>query len=644
MTVRRLAFAPVLALLALLAVAGCSEGPPPPAPPPVVRPPPAGKKPAGALEGPQGKVTVERDGKTGPAKAGPVFTKDAIETGEDGAAVLRFPGDRLVELGADGRFVIEQSGGGVLLTVAKGLVLTRVPAGSADGGEVEVLLTISTPFGLTRVGGASVQITVGETSADVAVKLGEIEVVPKGGEATKLGAGKRTSLGGSRELPPISLAIVASAGKAEHKPAGAKAFTRVNPKKPPALAAGDALKVTDGRVTVAPEGSTSRFTLTRGSEVVLLEAGSGAGLEATALDMKKGELEVNAPRAQKTKVGVAAGLGLSSEAGGQYAVRKVGGGYELDAKAGDVTVEREGQEPVVVPGGHTALIGGKDVRVRDAAREVVTLPSRNGLKLFHPGLKKVTLTWDGPDEVKDWRIAISSEPGFKNPSLDGVVHERFVTVPVPARGVLYWRVYKGDEEHERGNVQFSPEPSSADLSRNKNLVPDGPDTTTIYYQDKPPVVTFTWAKEAGAARYALKVYREGELGKAIAERSADETQVALPESTLSEGKYLWSVTPTDAKGKELKGGRLNKLNMVYDNAVPQLIIKAPRNGEAGGKSVRVAGIAPVGAKVFVNGKAMDLDEKARFEAQVAPLPGGRVVFRMVNGSAETYTVRTVKGR
>jgi ferric-dicitrate binding protein FerR (iron transport regulator) len=637
--------------LVLAGLTACSEEAPPPLPQPSSKPPPAvekpppevAQKPAGALENLQGKVTLERDGKTAAAQVGPVFTKDAIETGEGGQAVLRLPGEHLVELGPEGRFVVEESGGGVVLTVAKGLVLTRVPASRADGGEVEVLLTISTPFGLTRVGGASVQITVGETSADVDVKLGEIEVVPKGGEATKLGAGKKTSLGGVRELKPITLSIVAAAGKAEHKPAGAKAFTRVNPKVPPRLAAGDALKVTEGQVTVAPDGSSSRFTLKRASEVVLLEAGSGAGFETTALDLKRGELEVSNPRAQTTKVGVAAGVLLTSE-GGQYAVRKVGGGFELDAKAGDVTVERDGQKPVVVPGGRTAVIGAKDVEVKEASREVVVLPSRNGLKLFHSGIKKVSLAWDGPDEVKDWRVVVSSEPTFTSPSLDGVVHERFVTVPVPARGVLYWRVYRGEEEHERGNLQVSPEPSSMDLSRNKNLVPDGPDTTTIYYQDKPPVVTFTWGQEDGAARYALKVYREGELGKVVAERTTDETQVALPESTLAEGKYLWSVTPLDAKGQELKGGRLNKLHMVYDNAVPQLIIKSPRNGEAGGKTVKVAGIAPVGAKVFVNGKAMELDEKARFEAQVAPLVGGRVVFRMVHGNVETYTVRTVKGR
>ena len=635
------------AVVAWLGAAGCSEDAPapPPVTPPVAPAPPA-RKAAGALEGPQGQVTLERAGKAAPAKAGPVYAKDAIETGEDGAAVLRFPGDRLVELGPDGRFEIEESGGGVLLTVQRGLVLTRVPATRAvgDGGaDGDVELTISTPFGLTRVGGASVQLTVGGDRADVDVKVGEIELVSKSGDVTKLGAGKQGALGPPRELPPITLAIVAASGRAEHKAAGAETYAAVNPKKPPPLAAGDALRVKDGRVTVAPDGSASRFTLERGTELVLLSAGSGAGFEATALDMKKGELAVSSPRAQETRVAVASGVSLVTQ-GGQYAVRKLGAGYEVDAQAGDVTVEREGEAPVVVPGGQSAVIAAKGVQLREASREVVTLPSKNGLKVFQTGVRRVTLTWDGPDDVKDWRVAVASEPSFKAPTLDGVVHQRFVSVPVPARGVLYWRVYRGDEEHERGNAQFQPEPSSQDLSRNKNLVPDGPDTTTIYFQDKPPVVTFTWAKEEGAARYELKVYREGELGKAIAERSSTDETVALPESTLSEGKYLWSVTPVDAKGKELKGGRLNKLHMVYDNAVPQLMIKSPRNGEAGGKSVRVAGIAPVGARVFVNGKAMELDEKARFDGQVAPLPGGRVVFRMVNGSAETYTVRTVRGR
>jgi hypothetical protein len=45
--------------------------------------------------------------------------------------------------------------------------------------------------------------------------------------------------------------------------------------------------------------------------------------------------------------------------------------------------------------------------------------------------------------------------------------------------------------------------------------------------------------------------------------------------------------------------------------------------------------------VFVNGKAAPLDDKARFDTTATPLPGGRMVFRLVNGAVEAYTVRVL---
>lgn len=635
---------PLAAVVLALGAVGsaCSEDKPvaPVTPPPPVA---AAKKAVGRLEAPSGAVTLERESKKRSAAAEDVFAKDAIETGEDGAAVLRFPGDRVVELGPDGRFEIDEGGGGLMLTVAKGLVLTRVPAGARDAGDA-IELTISTPFGITRIGAASVQMKVDETTASVDVKVGEIELVSKKGEVTKVGAGKQGTLGAPRELATIALTIVTSAGKAEVKAKDAKGFVPINPKKLPALAAGDTVRVKDGQLALSPDGSNTRVTLARGSEVVILETQKGSGLESTGLDFKKGALQVFAPKQQVTRLGLGGGVTAIAESGAQYSLTKTNAGFDLDATVGDVKLEREGEQAVLVPGGSSATIAGKAVTVKDAAREVVTLPTRNGLKLFHTGLKRVTLTWDGEDEVKDWRVVVSPDPGFERPLLDGVVHERFITVPALAKGPLYWRVYRGDTEHDRGNVAFAPEPSSQDLSRVRNVVPDGPETTTIFFQDKPPVVTFTWAKFDGAAKYKLLVYREGKLQAPVAERVVTEETAVLPENTLGEGKYLWSVTPLDAKGTELKGGRLNKLQMDYDNAVPTLQIRAPRNGDAGGKTVKVAGIAPVGAKLFVNGKPVALDEKARFDTTAAPLPGGRIVFRMVHQGAEIFTLRTVRGR
>lgn len=140
----------------------------------------------------------------------------------------------------------------------------------------------------------------------------------------------------------------------------------------------------------------------------------------------------------------------------------------------------------------------------------------------------------------------------------------------------------------------------------------------------------------------MKVYREGQLGTTVAERTVTENQLALPENTLVEGKYLWSVTPLDAKGAELKGGRMNKLHLVFDNAVSALSIKSPRNGDSG-KSLRAVGIAPVGSRLFINGKAVALDAQARFDTPVSAV-GGRVIFRLLHNGAESYTVRTVKTR
>ena len=47
---------------------------------------------------------------------------------------------------------------------------------------------------------------------------------------------------------------------------------------------------------------------------------------------------------------------------------------------------------------------------------------------------------------------------------------------------------------------------------------DGADQTTIYFQDKPPSVTFAWQPNAEAAKYKVQVYRKENLSAAVAEK------------------------------------------------------------------------------------------------------------------------------
>jgi hypothetical protein len=272
------------------------------------------------------------------------------------------------------------------------------------------------------------------------------------------------------------------------------------------------------------------------------------------------------------------------------------------------------------------------------------------VKLFHSGLKRISVQWD-EEGAKEWRFQLASEPGFANPARDGVLHDPFISIPALPKGAWFWRVFKGNQavgdEHAKGQVFFGPEPPSADLSRLQNVVKAGDEKlTAIHFQDKdkPPVVTFTWDKDEGAAKYTLRVYRDGQLSSTVAERTVGERLVSLPENTLAEGKYVWSVTPLDGKGEALKGGRMNKLEMRFDNGVASLLIKTPRNGDAGGRAVSTSGVAPVGSKLYINGRAIELDAQARFDTSVAPLPGGRIVYRLVSNGSESWTVRTVRSK
>ena len=65
----------------------------------------------------------------------------------------------------------------------------------------------------------------------------------------------------------------------------------------------------------------------------------------------------------------------------------------------------------------------------------------------------MSLVWDG-EEGKAYRVEVASNPSYADPQLSGTVHQRFVSVQVPARGNLYWRVFDGDKELDKGSAYF----------------------------------------------------------------------------------------------------------------------------------------------------------------------------------------------
>jgi hypothetical protein len=653
----------VSALCLLLATA-CGDEEPVPTPAP---PPPAAVAQKKPVEVPEtkavelarlvsvtGEARLERGGKQSPAVQGPLSRGDAVETGADGSVTVRFADGRTVEVGPDARFVLEEDSSGVVMAVSRGFVLSRVPADPPKGSSgppsgPRVQLTVLTPFGLTRVGadGSAVKVDVGPDEGRVEVLFGTVEVVAKNGQTLKAEQGQVASVKAEGvtarvlELAPVEVTVHAGTGRAEWRQKGSARWRGVD-RKGEALKAGDSVRVRQGTALLKLEGSESTLSLGAGGELVVEDVSRAGSTDEARLDLLKGELGLTLAPGRASRV-VLPGLSLESSGEARLDVRRTGDGFTVDTRAGDVTLVRGGAREALHAGERATVAGEASAKVEALERAPLALPSAEGLQVFQRRLPEVALTWEEAGEV---RVEVASDADFKKPVLAGAARNGFVNVTPPARGSLFWRVRRPDgSEVARGSASFGPERSTkGELDRLRNRVPEGPEKTTIFFQDKPPAVTFTCQAEPGAASYKVAVYRPGALGTPVAERSASSAQVPLEAGVLKEGNFLWSITPMTPAGRPLRGGRMNKLELVFDNSVPTLVVSSPRDGQRAGARVRVAGIAPVGSQLFVNGQSVALDSKHRFDTWVAP--SGQpplVVFKMSKaGAPDVYTVRTLK--
>jgi hypothetical protein len=396
--------------------------------------------------------------------------------------------------------------------------------------------------------------------------------------------------------------------------------------------------VGQGRLAFQPKGSDTRVVLETGAELTVGETKTDGDYDVVPLPLTKGSATVTTGAKTKTRVALEDGVHLVSDLGSQVTVTKTADGFDIAPRTGRVTLVKLGEAPREVKSGQQASIGKQGITVKEPQLAPLVLPLREGQRVFHPGSEPVSLAWEGGAA----QVTVSSDAKRARVVAQGEGPKGFFTVPAPAAGALFWVVKRGGAEVGRGSAVFGPEPLTKELDRQKNVVPEGPEKTTIFFQDKAPSVSFTWKVQAGAASSQVAVYRDGDFSKPLAERKVTGAAMSLPEGTLAEGKYAWSVTPLDAHGAPVRGGRMNKLELIWDNAVSTLRIASPRNGEAWAASVPVEGIAPVGSRLWVNGQPVSLDGKARFRVKVAPLAQGLVVFRLVHSGQESLTVRRLK--
>jgi hypothetical protein len=181
-----------------------------------------------------------------------------------------------------------------------------------------------------------------------------------------------------------------------------------------------------------------------------------------------------------------------------------------------------------------------------------------------------------------------------------------------------------------------------DLEHPHNEVADTGLKATVYFQSVLPAITFNYSPYDGAASYRVRVYRAEDLKTPVVDQNSNEARLVVSGGKLGEGTYVWYAAPLDAAGAEMAGGQMNKLDIVYDNSMTTLAISRPKPGDhIDGSTVRAEGVAPLGAKLFVNGQPASLDAKGRFGLDVPRSTS--LVFRVLDGTGrETYWVRVLK--
>ena len=611
-------------LLLLVGLTACPEGEQPqvaPLPP----------KSVARLVSKAGTVTLTREGKASPAEVGALLENDELATGAASKALVRAPGGREIELGEETRFKVGKSLGEI--EVGEGSISFLAPD-DGDGGVTQV----TTKFGRTAVApGTRATLQLGEQGLSVEVAVGEIIQVADDGGTRNVAAGQKLELGvGAIEVidPGLAPQVVS---------AGLDAEGRVLVKKKGEAKFAPAKKgrqdVGEGAAVQVGPGGRARLSVP--GAVVKLAAGTSGTVDAVTSGEDGNELTLTPTGAVsvvldgKTKAAVKLGgkQPLKVKGNGESAVNISRG--RLEVLIGEVELEANGKKQVMKAGEVASVGGGGTVEVVPRPRPALLLPMGKKVRVYsRKALGDVALAL--PDEKS--RIEVANDAAFTDVVLSGPASD-FVAVQAPPSGELFWRAV--DEKGEAtgsGRVRFSPDTGGAkdDSSRGDTVAETGL-KASVYFQGAVPTLTFTFPEVAGAKGYRLRVYRSNDLSKPLVDKKVSEAKATVDPGSLSEGSYRWSASALDEAGNDQVGGRMNQMDIIFDNSLTTLHISSPRDGEKA-DGAKATGTAPLGAKLFINGKPVTPDGSGRFSQPLGK--SDAVVFRLVMGDgSESYWFR-----
>ena len=607
-------------LVACLVLFACPKDKPV-APPPPVAPV---KVAVAQLSGLKGPVTLVRDDKPVAAAAGPLLEGDVIETGAEGHALLSGNG-REIELLANSRFKVGKSLADLSLSMGE-LFFEEL-----DGGE------FNTAAGGARAGaGSKVKLMLLDGGTTFEVGMGSLELfdVEDGGSST-VKAGERFVVGvgvlSLEDVPTAPKPVEPEKPKVKLTPRGTVMLkTRAGNAKLPVSGreldeSGTFAVDKNGELNASLEGTTVEFdgaskgtlspgpgdprmgfTLVTGSARVFLKAG-----ESVLLGGGKKQLTVRAK--------------LSST----LLVTPTQDGPRVEVLGGETELALEGALPRKLQSSELATQKGKDLETVRRGAPAVTLPAGRNTRVYWGRGGDVALAFP----QGEGQLEVATDSQFENKLVTAQGNDALV-VSAPLKGSLYWR-RAGDPESSA--ARFERDENAGAVSAKSDTVAETGLKATVYFQGAVPTLTFAFPLREGASSWRFRVYSIADLKTPLVDRRVNENRAIVESGALKEGSYVWSAVAMDKNGAEAPGGRMNKMDVVFDNSVTRLVLTSPREGE---RATTATGLAPLGSRLSLNGKSVTLDAAGRFSVPVGN--ASVLVFKLVSKEgAESQWVRRV---
>jgi hypothetical protein len=596
----------------------------------------------------QGQVTVQRGEES---RAGVVdqalYQGDVLATGPASEARVRYANGIEVQVAENSRLRINGMPGALTLELEGGRIISTAPARKGPG------LTITGSFGRAVVMmGSEMVLELSPKKPRLILGYGEISFQDPEGKEIPVVMGKELVLYLGKPKPPpeqvvmgkeLVLVLKPRSGKARVRGAGEAAFTELSPEQTRELGPGSVFELP----------AQSRARLSSSELQVDLEEDTAGTLTGAS---RQGEQ--NAYGLQLSR-----GKALLQFAPGQHRMKLTDGRGEFEFKVteqsavalsdlqeGATVSVLTGQLELVADGKATVLKAGEELSRSAAKPRAASAPAP---ALVLPPDAKARVSCDKTCEVGikipdatggTLRVEVADDAAFREVLLAGRAGSSLVRLTAPSRGELHWRFLAEDgTPRAQGVARFQPERGLAALSGSspRAEVLDTGLKATLLFQGATPSLHFKFTALEGASSYRLRLYRASDPSKLLLERAASRTECNVEPGALGEGNYLWYVAALGPGGEELAGARMNKLELVYDNARRELAIRRPRPGErVEAQGVPLEGVAPLGSRLFVNGQAVALDAKGRFFQR---LPASQVlVFRLISDQGEAYWVRTLR--